>query len=864
MMSTYWSNAPVAVLAWLMTYAIQSTVLFGTIALVTLVVKSEAWRDVMWKTGLIGGVVSSIALSMTLVQPLAGRYFLTGSMSTHTAQALERTEGFASNSASMSVSDVAQSRDGANDIPPSEPRGADERMESANDASFGLPTPVDVRSGAEEASTTRSVYTTWIVAAWLVGVLALVGRLLIRRRSLFALLEDRQVVADGPAAALFGDVMKNTPLRGRVRLTSSPACPVPMALGRAEVCVPARFLVELDADQQRGALAHEAAHLVRRDPAWLFVAMSLEAVFFFQPLNLLARRRLKESAECLCDEWAVRAGSGIGLARCLATVASWIGTGQEPLLARTSAIGERRSALVQRVERLMRGGITPDRRPAGASPVAFGLVVAVALASPAVAVVHAPDASEAASAATEHTLRSERTLSTQENIIRPPDANAPLRQRWTWALNQANARNQRGFWIVYAFDRPVARDEHYVSDSEGWSIDELQTRTMPLRSMLGGGDAYGRGTIAVMFHFQSASREGAIDRIGHRSMNMGMAFGRDPVFWLGTAADAESVPWLEEVLARVGIAPLRAEIVEVIAVHATSTIVLPALARVLADDPADEVRAEAVEGLEHHDVVEALGMAENAARRDASPLVQREAAEAIGGIDVEPAAAVLTDLALSADDEGVRHEAAEALEDQAQARALPALERVIFEANDPRAQAEAAEALAAFGAESLDLLYRVVWEHPMDGTQREAVETIGDIGSERSLDILSEILQRHPNAGVQDEALDALAEIDSPRSRAMLLDALSSNARPEIRREAVERIGDRGKDARSPQQVAEVAALLERLVFQDEDRRVVFEALDAIGNLPRDIATRLLRKVAETHPDAAARREAVDVLDDIR
>lgn len=851
MMSTSWSAAPVVVLAWLMTYAIQSTLLLGAIGLVTVVVKSEAWRDVMWKAGLIGGVVSSLALSLALVRPLAGRYFLTGSTRAHTAALSDDRTGMSSgNAAGMGSSGIVESRERAHALPRSALRRADDPI--------GSPAQIEVHRAAADASP-AAAFATWIVAAWLLGAFALLARLLIRRRRFHAMLADRQVIVDGTAATLFADLVQNARMGGRVRLTSSPACPVPMAIGRGEVCVPERFLVELDAEQQRGALAHETAHLARRDPAWLLVAMSLEAVFFFQPLNLLARRRMKESAEYLCDEWAVRAGSALGLARCLATVASWIGSGHEPLLARTSAIGDRRSSLLQRVERLMRTGMNPDRRPASASPAALGLVIAIALAAPAVAAIQTPLASDHA---TEQSVRGP-VASTQENIIRAPDPNAPLRERWTWALDQANSRSRRGFWIVYAFDRPVAQNEIYMSDSEGWSTDELQGRTTPLRSVLGGGNAYAGGTIAVMFHFESAAGERAIDRIGYRTMTVGMPFGRDPVFWLGTARDAESVPWLQEVLARVETIPLRAEIVDAIGVHATSTIVLPALARVLADESADELRSEAVEGLEHHDVAESLRMAENAARQDASALVQREAAEAIGGIDVERAAAVLTDLALSAVDEGVRREAAEALEDQAQVRALPALQRVIFEAEDPAVQQEATESLAAFGVESMEPLRRVVWEHPVPGTQREAVETMGDIGSDRALDILSEILRRHPDSAVQDEALDVLADMDSPRSRAILLEAVSSN-RPETRREAVERIGDRARDARSPEQIAEVVSILEQLVFQDQDRGVVFEALDAIGNLPRDSARPLLRKVAETHPNAAIRREAADVLDDIR
>ncbi len=94
--------------------------------------------------------------------------------------------------------------------------------------------------------------------------------------------------------------------RAPIRLTTSATCAVPLALAGRQVVVPHRFL-QLDAEQQHAALAHEVAHVVRRDPAWRVVAGVLERAFFFQPLNRLARVRLCESAEFLCDQWAVSA-----------------------------------------------------------------------------------------------------------------------------------------------------------------------------------------------------------------------------------------------------------------------------------------------------------------------------------------------------------------------------------------------------------------------------------------------------------------------------------------------------------------------------------------------------------------------------
>jgi beta-lactamase regulating signal transducer with metallopeptidase domain len=76
-------------------------------------------------------------------------------------------------------------------------------------------------------------------------------------------------------------------------------------------------LLELEPEEQDSMLAHEVAHLVRRDPQWLVLARAVEMVFFFQPLNRLARRRIQEVAEYLCDDWAVaRTRRPVMLAKC--------------------------------------------------------------------------------------------------------------------------------------------------------------------------------------------------------------------------------------------------------------------------------------------------------------------------------------------------------------------------------------------------------------------------------------------------------------------------------------------------------------------------------------------------------------------
>ena len=58
----------------------------------------------------------------------------------------------------------------------------------------------------------------------------------------------------------------------RITLSCSRGLAVPRAIGAREICVPVRALRDLTPAEQRALLAHETAHLLRRDGAWLFAA----------------------------------------------------------------------------------------------------------------------------------------------------------------------------------------------------------------------------------------------------------------------------------------------------------------------------------------------------------------------------------------------------------------------------------------------------------------------------------------------------------------------------------------------------------------------------------------------------------------
>jgi beta-lactamase regulating signal transducer with metallopeptidase domain len=137
----------------------------------------------------------------------------------------------------------------------------------------------------------------------------------------------------------------------RLRVSAHLHAPL-VAPGRV-ICIPAWMLDEYDPARLHAALAHEMAHLRRRDNEWRIVAHFAAMVGWLQPLNRLATRRLDESAELACDAWAATA---TGLHRELACsledcAVRFVSSVQD--LAPAIGMAAVRSTLLERVTRLL-------------------------------------------------------------------------------------------------------------------------------------------------------------------------------------------------------------------------------------------------------------------------------------------------------------------------------------------------------------------------------------------------------------------------------------------------------------------------------------------------------------------------------
>jgi beta-lactamase regulating signal transducer with metallopeptidase domain len=149
--------------------------------------------------------------------------------------------------------------------------------------------------------------TVWIVAFWLLGVLAfslrsLGGWWIIQRLRASAVAEPSPAVI-----AAFERVRAALGLHKQVllRVSSAVAGPVTVGTLRALVLLPLSAVTSLGADELEMVFAHELAHIRRADFLWNLVQTLVETLFFFHPAVWWISGRVRAERELCCDDLAL-------------------------------------------------------------------------------------------------------------------------------------------------------------------------------------------------------------------------------------------------------------------------------------------------------------------------------------------------------------------------------------------------------------------------------------------------------------------------------------------------------------------------------------------------------------------------------
>ncbi len=293
---------------WLATYLLHSTLLLGVTLLAVRLpgLRRACVRDALLRAALVAGLVTAT------LQPLAGVLVIP-------------TEEATTGSSKVAASAVTSAPD-----PAAEPKRF----------SAPLPNPSLVSEAFAPRPSTTPPFSWNTLATLLFGATSVLTLVRFGQAG-FAL--RRVLVHSSPVEF---DAAGLEPWLRRLRVLESGVVTVPLAIARRTVVLPRG----LRSSSLQVVLAHEVAHLRRRDPAWNTGLSLLSHLLAFQPLNFVALRAWRGASEEICDAHAVRiTRDPLGLAQSLLDLTRR--KTHSPLIAVGMA---GRTHLSQRVEALLK------------------------------------------------------------------------------------------------------------------------------------------------------------------------------------------------------------------------------------------------------------------------------------------------------------------------------------------------------------------------------------------------------------------------------------------------------------------------------------------------------------------------------
>jgi hypothetical protein len=186
-----------------------------------------------------------------------------------------------------------------------------------------------------------SIWPTLLLAVYAVGVAGLLLRELLGWFAMTRLSRSSRAITDLDFDAFESDAI---------------SAPLTCGILRTRIILPTAWR-EWSAEKLNAVLAHERAHISRRDPWIAFVSRLNRSFFWFHPIAWWLERKLAVTAEYACDDEVARQfGESQSYARVLIEIAESVHRrGQRVLWAGVGVVGK--GTLRNRIERLVNGDV---------------------------------------------------------------------------------------------------------------------------------------------------------------------------------------------------------------------------------------------------------------------------------------------------------------------------------------------------------------------------------------------------------------------------------------------------------------------------------------------------------------------------
>lgn len=191
---------------------------------------------------------------------------------------------------------------------------------AAGAASDSPPTPA-TKAGAPVVIVDRAVvavaqpaapsltWQAWLLVAWAALVVLQVGQLIVQRLRLRRLLRGTRPAGEALIATV-REVAERIGLARMpaVRLAPSDCSPFVYGIFRSALVLPHDLVVGLSGPELQQVVAHELAHLRRRDLLWGWIPRIARVLYFFHPVAYWAESQVRLERELACDQVAMSVG----------------------------------------------------------------------------------------------------------------------------------------------------------------------------------------------------------------------------------------------------------------------------------------------------------------------------------------------------------------------------------------------------------------------------------------------------------------------------------------------------------------------------------------------------------------------------
>lgn len=211
---------------------------------------------------------------------------------------------------------------------------------------------------------TISLWSAWFVPFWLLGVAVLamrhLGGWLLSQRMLARAAPLDNALLQAKLERLAQAMRLSAP----VRVLRTAMADVPLIVGwlRPTLLVPVSLMTGLTPEQWDAVLAHELAHIRRRDYAMNLLQIAIETLLFYHPATWWLSRRVRAEREHCCDDVATEVcGNRIALAEAL-TAIELQRSGAGPRVAVAASGSPRDGSTLHRVRRILNLAEPAERR----------------------------------------------------------------------------------------------------------------------------------------------------------------------------------------------------------------------------------------------------------------------------------------------------------------------------------------------------------------------------------------------------------------------------------------------------------------------------------------------------------------------